>query len=243
MQSPKVLIIIPTYNERENIASLIHAVFECVNVTILVVDDNSPDGTGTLVHDMARTDERLHILHRPAKAGLGSAYREGFAWGLDHGFDYLIQMDADYSHEPRYISQFIQHMTGSDGVIGSRYVPGGRVVNWPLYRRLISIAGNWYEHLVLHMRDSRYMVLDSTGGFNCWSADLIRRIDITTIQSDGYCFQMELKWRAIQEDALLREVPIRFTDRTRGKSKISKSYAFEALAAPFRLIKKEGNGA
>lgn len=220
------LIVIPTYNEVENIPSLIKAVLEATPATteILVVDDNSPDGTGKLVDEIAQTSPRVHALHRQKKMGLGTAYVHGFRWGMERGFDALIEMDADFSHHPRYLSQMLKLLESHDVVIGSRYVPGGGTVNWGLGRKILSRGGSLYSRLILGAS-----IRDFTGGFNGWRKQALEAVDLQSLRSDGYSFQIELKYRAFLRGFKITEFPIVFEDRKVGKSKMNRRIVFEAL--------------
>lgn len=234
----KILVVIPTYNEKEMIGSLLDRVFGSAPVDVLVVDDNSPDGTGMLLDSIAANEPRLNILHRPGKLGLGSAYRDGFQWALEHEYERIIQMDGDGSHDPQYIPKFLELSEQYDVVIGSRYIHGGGTdVSWSLFRKFLSRAGNAYTNAILFLKNRRYRIQDSTGGFKCWRADMLRKIDMQTIRSDGYAFQIEMNWLAVQHGARVIEAPIIFHDRLKGKSKIARSGIFQTALLPFRLGK------
>jgi dolichol-phosphate mannosyltransferase len=220
------LVILPTYNERENIDQLIPAVMEVdPRLDILVVDDASPDDTARAVLELeayARS-QRVFLQTRPGKLGLAGAYIQGFKWGLAKGYDFLIQMDADWSHPPAYLGKMLQLAPESDFVIGSRYVPGGGTRNWRLERRLLSRFASLYSRLVLGMK-----ITDITGGFNGWPAQTLRDIGLDSLRSEGYSFQIELKYRAWRLGYRPAEFPILFDERREGKSKMSASIAFEA---------------
>jgi glycosyltransferase involved in cell wall biosynthesis len=221
-----ILVIVPTYNERENLPRKIPLILDQdARIDVLVVDDASPDGTGALADALAAADPRIHVLHREAKDGLGRAYLAGFAWGLAQGFDLLFEMDADISHPPDALPRLIAAAQTHDVVIGSRYV-GGRVnvLNWPLSRLLISVFGSWYARTITGMP-----VRDATGGFNGWHADVLRAVDLDRVRSNGYAFQIELKFRAWAHGFSLKEVPILFTERDEGESKMSKRIVREAV--------------
>ena len=230
----KFLIIIPTYNEIQNLRGLTESVFQVVDskahlygvkeVNVLVVDDNSPDGTGALADELAKKEPRLQVLHRQEKNGLGKAYVAGFAWGLDRGFDAFCEMDADFSHNPTYLPEFWRLLKDHDVVMGSRYVPGGGIRNWGLGRKVISRGGSIYAQTILGMP-----VEDMTGGFNAWKRAVLEQVDISALRSEGYAFQIELKWRAWKKGFKLVEFPILFEDRTAGKSKMSKKIVVEAM--------------
>jgi dolichol-phosphate mannosyltransferase len=221
------LVIIPTYNEAENIERILHRISESLpEAGVLVVDDGSPDGTGDLVKRTAAELPDVHLMSRQGKAGLGSAYRAGFVWGLEHGYDVLIEMDADFSHDPGALPALLAPLNeGYDVAIGSRYVKGGNVPNWARHRHLLSQGGNRYASAVLGLG-----VADSTAGFRAYSAETMRRIDIGVIRAEGYGFQIEMTYRAKQKGARIIEVPITFVDRAAGESKMSSRIVFEALA-------------
>ncbi|MBX3018056.1 MAG: polyprenol monophosphomannose synthase [Bdellovibrionaceae bacterium] len=222
----KSLILVPTYNERENIQPLMKAVLD-VNpeVHILVIDDSSPDGTGELVKAEAAKDPRIHLLSRAQKQGLGRAYIAGFKWGLEKNYDTLVEMDADFSHRPEDLKLILaKFQPGVDFVIGSRYVPGGRTVNWGLLRKIISRGGSLYSRLILG-----YPVNDWTGGFNAWTRRALDVIQLDRVTSNGYSFQIELKYRALRGGCKGVESPIVFEDRRVGQSKMSLNIVLEAF--------------
>jgi len=222
----RTLIVIPTYNEIENLKPLTDAIFEVVpqEVEVLVVDDGSPDGTGKLGDSIASQNPRFHMLHRSRKMGLGTAYVNGFKWGLEKGYEAFVEMDADFSHSPKYLSEMIQLLRSNDVVIGSRYVKGGGTLNWGLGRRILSRGGSWYSRMILGARIS-----DFTGGFNGWLKPVLESVDIDTLKSDGYSFQIELKYRAYLKGHKIFEFPILFEDRKVGKSKMNRRIVLEAL--------------
>ena len=223
---PHTLVIVPTYNERENLNGLLPRLRQAVpDAEVLVVDDGSPDGTGQVADAFALADAAVHVLHRPAKAGLAAAYLAGFEWGLRRGFDQLVCMDADGSHLPEQLPALLDAAGDADLVIGSRWVPGGSAIGWPLHRRLLSLGGSWYARLVLGLRQR-----DVTGGFRVYRADALRRIRTHANESRGYVFQIEMLWRADRERLRITEVPITFTDRSAGASKLSGWIVVEALA-------------
>jgi dolichol-phosphate mannosyltransferase len=233
------LVIIPTYNERENIALITDAIFALAEpFDILVVDDSSPDGTGAIVKELqAKFPERLHLLERAGKLGLGTAYLTGFRWALERGYDYVFEMDADFSHNPADLVRLYRTaVEGADVVVGSRYATGVNVVNWPMARLLIS----WFASLFVRTV-TRMPVRDATAGFVCWSADVLRRIDLDRVRMMGYGFQIEMKYTAWRLGFRIREVSIIFIDRTRGESKMSTKIFGEAfwgvLGLRFRHIK------
>ncbi len=222
----RFLIVIPTYNEIENLPPLLTAVLERTpaGVEILVVDDNSPDGTGKLADTLAASQPRLHVLHREKKMGLGTAYVNGFRWGLERGFDAIIEMDADFSHDPKYLPQMLALLDDYDVVIGSRYVEGGGTVNWGLGRKVLSRGGSLYSRMILGAG-----IRDFTGGFNGWRRKVLESVSIETLRSDGYSFQIELKYRAFRRGFRIKEFPIVFEDRKVGKSKMNRRIVLEAL--------------
>ncbi len=222
----RVLVIIPTYNELENLPRIIRRVREALpQVHVLVADDASPDGTGTLADELARLDEQVHVLHRPGKQGLGAAYLEGFTWGGEHGFDVLVEMDADGSHQPEQLGLLLERVAaGADLAIGSRWVSGGAVVNWPRHRMLLSQGGNLYTRLALGID-----VRDATGGFRAFRRTALERMHLDDVESQGYCFQVDLTWRAAQSGLRIEEVPITFVERECGTSKMSQAIVAEAL--------------
>ncbi|RKT54967.1 polyprenol monophosphomannose synthase [Saccharothrix australiensis] len=220
-----VLVVIPTYNERDNIGKIVkrlHAALPAVHA--LVVDDGSPDGTGRLADEMAAADDRVHVLHRTEKAGLGAAYVAGFRWALDRGYEVVVEMDADGSHAPEDLPRLLDALRDADLVLGSRYVPGGSTVNWPWHRQLISRGGNVFSQVALGTS-----VKDITGGFRAFRAEVLRRLKLDTVASQGYCFQIDLAWRAIELGHRVVEVPITFTEREIGESKMSGNIVREAL--------------
>lgn len=223
----KSLVIIPTYNERENISQLVPAIrLATPDVDILVADDNSPDGTQDAVKELQKNDARVHLLARPGKAGLGKAYLAGFGWGLARGATELVEMDADFSHRPEDLKQLLAALKDPnvDFVMGSRWVPGGQTVNWGLGRKIISRGGSFYTRQIL-----RYPVRDWTGGFNAWKARTLQKIGLDSVRSEGYSFQIELKYRALRLGLRGIEVPIIFEDRRVGQSKMSSRIVLEAL--------------
>jgi dolichol-phosphate mannosyltransferase len=220
------LIVVPTYNEIENLRSLVEAIVTLTpqNVEILIVDDGSPDGTGQLADTLAHQDHRIHVLHRPKKMGLGTAYLNGFKWGLEQNFEAFIEMDADFSHDPKYLGRMHELLMQHDVVIGSRYIEGGGTVNWGLGRKIISRGGSLYSRLILGAP-----IRDFTGGFNGWKRRVLESVDLPSLRSDGYSFQIELKYRAYLQKFDIMEFPIIFEDRKVGKSKMNRRIVFEAL--------------
>jgi dolichol-phosphate mannosyltransferase len=229
----KTLIIIPTYNEKENIAELIPLIFETLPQThILVVDDNSPDGTGDIVEGLIRATYpvQLNILRRAGKLGLGTAYIAGFKWALERDYDLVFEMDADFSHDPKYLPAFIAMSASHDLVLGSRYVPGGGVRNWGMIRQFISRGGSFYARTILGLS-----IRDLTGGFKCFRREVLKNIGLDQIKSNGYSFQIEMTYRAACKGYRIGETPIIFEDRTAGKSKMSRKIFLEAITMVWRL--------
>ena len=227
----KDLVIIPTYNEKENICSILPALLEkYANLEILIVDDNSPDGTGGLVKEMQASEKRIHLLEREGKAGLGKAYLAGFQWAIEKGFERVIQMDADFSHRPEDLAKHLEALKENDVVVGSRWVRGGGTRNWGLFRYLISQGGSFYSRFIL-----RYAVRDWTGGFNGWRVSVLKNLNLAGIQCEGYSFQIEMKYRALRQGYRLKEVPILFEDRRAGESKMSARIVFEALLKVWKI--------
>ena len=225
------LVIVPTYNERENLPRLVPAILEQdPSFHVLVVDDNSPDGTGALADGLAAADSRVHVLHRDGKRGLGTAYVAGFKWALDHGFDYVFEMDADFSHDPAVLPRLLRAAVEGDVSIGSRWVPGGGTENWSLLRKAISRGGSLYAKLILGVP-----VNDLTSGFKCFASYVLRDLDLDAIHSNGYAFQVELNYRCRQLGYRIAEVPIVFVDRRVGKSKMSPWIVLEAMGVVWKL--------
>lgn len=225
------LVIVPTYNERENIASIVGRLRSAApDAAVLVVDDNSPDGTGTIVDALAVADGAVHVLHRAGKEGLGAAYRDGFRWALDAGYERIVEMDADGSHQPEQLSRLLDALAGEDGtrgadvVVGSRWVAGGGVENWPLARRLLSRGGSAYARIALGVQ-----VKDITGGYRAFTADALRGIRLESVHSQGYCFQIDMLWRVYDAGLRIAEVPITFVERRFGSSKMTISIVLEAM--------------
>jgi dolichol-phosphate mannosyltransferase len=227
----KGLIIIPTYNERENIEAISRAVLDLpYDFHVLIVDDNSPDLTGEIADRLAGADSRIHVLHREKKEGLGPAYIAGFRWGLACDFDLIFEMDADFSHRPEYFHDFMRAIEDADLVLGSRYIAGVNVVNWPLTRLLISYFANRYSEIVTGLP-----VRDATGGFKCFRRKVLESINLDKVKSTGYAFQIEMTMRAAAKGFRIREIPIIFYDRTRGTSKMSFHIAREAAVMVWKL--------
>jgi dolichol-phosphate mannosyltransferase len=226
------LVIIPTYNERDNVSAIAPQVLAASpDIHVLFVDDNSPDGTGALVDEMAAREPRVHVLHRAGKLGLGTAYVEGFRWGLARDYQLLLEMDADFSHDPRYLPGMLERArAGADMVIGSRYVAGGGTVNWGIGRQIISRGGGFYARTVLGVP-----VRDLTAGFICYRRRVLESIDLGSVRSSGYGFQIEMKYRVLKAGFRVEEMPIVFEDRRVGQSKMSKKIFLEALTMVWRL--------
>ena len=226
------LVVIPTYNERENLDPIVAAVLAAdERLEILVVDDNSPDQTGELADELARAHRRVHVLHRHRKEGLGRAYLAGFAWALKGDFDPIFEMDADFSHDPRYLPKFLESIAGgADVVLGSRYVRGGGTVNWGFSRQAVSRGGSFYARTILGVP-----VRDLTGGYKCFRRSALEALDLETVRSTGYSFQIELTFRAIRKGLKVVEIPIVFEDRRVGQSKMSRRIFVEAATMVWRL--------
>ena len=218
------LVVIPTYNESENLPSILERTLSNYGVDVLVVDDNSPDGTGGIADLIAQRDGRIYVLHREAKQGLGRAYLAGFEWALSRGYSKIFEMDADGSHPPEKVAEMIELLDSFDMVIGSRWIEGGRVVNWPWYRLLMSQAGNAYTRVMLNLS-----VLDASGGFRGFRAGALRGVGLETIDAKGYIFQIETLKRVLDEQMSVVETPITFAQRTAGKSKMNFAIALESL--------------
>ncbi|KQX07717.1 MULTISPECIES: polyprenol monophosphomannose synthase [unclassified Leifsonia] len=219
------IVITPTYNERDNIDALIGRLLDAVpGIHALIVDDDSPDGTGGIADDLADLHPGVHVLHRTSKDGLGAAYRAGFAWAIDRGYDVIVEMDADGSHQPEQLPRLLEALQEADMVIGSRWIPGGRVVGWPIRRRLLSLGGSAYARTVLGLPQR-----DVTGGYRVFTAEALRRIRPDVLVSQGYGFQVELLWRAVLLGLRVGEVPITFVERTAGRSKMNGRIILEAV--------------
>jgi dolichol-phosphate mannosyltransferase len=222
----RALVVIPTYNEAPNLPSLLPQVLaQDPRIDVLVVDDNSQDGTGRIADELARADVRIQVLHREGKLGLGTAYRAGFRWGLERGYDYLLEMDADFSHDPAHLKEFLKAVEGADLVLGSRYL-GGKVtvVNWPMGRLVLSYCANIYARWLTGLR-----IWDLTGGFKCFRRRVLEAINLDQVRSNGYSFQVEMSVRAWRKGFKLAEIPIVFVDRTEGQSKMNKAIVREAV--------------
>jgi dolichol-phosphate mannosyltransferase len=233
-----VLVVIPTYNERENLGPIVRRLHESVpRAHVLVVDDGSPDGTGEVADKLAAADERIHVLHRTEKAGLGRAYVAGFDWGIERGYAVLVEMDADGSHAPEDLPRVLAALEDADLVIGSRYVPGGTVVNWPRRREFFSRGANLYSRMALGAK-----VRDITAGYRAYRREVLEKIKLQTVASSGYCFQIDLAWRTIEAGFTVVEVPITFTERAFGQSKMSGDVVREALIRVTKWgLRRRGN--
>ncbi|MEV7804858.1 polyprenol monophosphomannose synthase [Microbispora sp. NPDC088329] len=226
-QTPgRVLVIVPTYNERENLPMITRRLREALpDVHLLVADDNSPDGTGRIADELAEADDHVHVLHRTSKQGLGAAYIAGFRWGLAEGYDVLVEMDADGSHQPEELHKLLDAVShGADLAIGSRWIPGGKTVNWPFSRELLSRGANTYVRLVLGIP-----VSDATAGFRAYRAATLEKIGLDDVESQGYCFQVDLTLRTVRQGLRVVEKPITFVERTVGTSKMSRKIILEAF--------------
>lgn len=222
---PRTLICMPTYNEAENIRPIIQAIHNVVpEVHILVIDDNSPDGTGDIADELSERDERIHVLHRTEKAGLGQAYIAGFGWALEHDYERIVEMDADFSHQPKYLPEMIGQLDNFDVCVGSRYVAGGGTEDWGLLRKVISRGGGLYSRTILGID-----VQDLTAGFVAWRAEVLESLDLSDVEASGYVFQIEMKYRAHKKGYRIVEIPIVFPDRIAGESKMTPDIAAEAL--------------
>jgi Glycosyltransferases involved in cell wall biogenesis len=228
----RALVVVPTYNERSNIVKLVESVLaQDPRIEILVVDDGSPDGTGLLADELAAADERVHAIHRPRKMGLGTAYLAGFKWALERDYAFVFEMDADFSHDPAHLPQFLEAICNADVVLGSRYRKGRvTVVNWPMTRLLLSYFANRYARFVTGLP-----LDDSTGGFKCFRRSVLEAIPLDEVRSNGYAFQIEMNFRVWKKGFKISEIPIVFVDRTEGESKMSKKIVREAVWMVWRL--------
>jgi dolichol-phosphate mannosyltransferase len=228
----RVLIVVPTYNERDNVADVVTRFLAALpGAELLFVDDNSPDGTGAELARIAAGERRVHVLHRPGKLGLGTAYLDGFRWGLARDYDVLVEMDADFSHDPRYLPELLARaQAGADVVVGSRYIDGGGTINWGVGRQVISRGGSLYARSVLGIE-----LRDLTSGFILWRRSALEAIDLAAVKSNGYSFQIEMKYRALAAGLRVVESPIVFVDRRVGQSKMSRAIFLEALLVVWRL--------
>jgi dolichol-phosphate mannosyltransferase len=221
----RLLVVVPTYNERINLPLVVPAILhQDPRLEVLVVDDNSPDGTGQLADELAASTPRVHVMHRPGKSGLGKAYVAGFQWALERNYDLIFEMDADFSHDPKFLGDFVRAINEADVVIGSRYRTGVNVINWPISRLLLSIGANQYARWITGLP-----LADSTGGFKCFRREVLQSIDLDKVRSNGYSFQIEMSFRAWKKGFRLKEIPIVFTDRVEGQSKMNKRIMREAI--------------
>jgi len=221
----RFLVVVPTYNERVNLPLVVPAILsQDPRFEVLVVDDNSPDGTGQLADELAASTPRIHVMHRPGKSGLGKAYLAGFRWALERGYDLIFEMDADFSHDPKFLGDLVCASSNADVVIGSRYRSGVNVINWPISRLLLSIGANQYARWITGLP-----LTDSTGGFKCFRREVLESIDLEKVRSNGYAFQIEMSFRAWKKGFRLVEIPIVFTDRVEGQSKMNKRIVREAI--------------
>jgi dolichol-phosphate mannosyltransferase len=228
----EALVIIPTYNEINNIGQIVPEVLsQDPRIEVLVVDDNSPDGTGKAADQLAATDPRVHVLHREGKKGLGTAYLAGFRWALERDYQFVFEMDADHSHDPKHLPQFLEAIQHADLVLGSRYLRGRvTVVNWPMTRLLLSYFANIYARVV-----TGHKLCDATGGFKCFRREVLEDVDLDAVESNGYAFQIEMSFRARRKGFRIVEIPIVFVDRSEGESKMSRAIVREAVWMVWRL--------
>ncbi|MDG1479214.1 MAG: polyprenol monophosphomannose synthase [Myxococcota bacterium] len=225
------LVIVPTYNEKENISQIVPAILDAVpDANILIVDDHSPDGTGVIADQLAADDDRIYVVHRDGPRGLGRAYLHGFRWALARDYQFIFEMDADFSHQPRYLPDFLAAAADADLVLGCRYMEGGGIEGWGLHRLILSRGGNRYARTVLGLPQR-----DLTGGFKCFRRAVLETMPLDDIRSVGYCFQIELTWRAIRSGFRIGEVPIVFPDRTAGVSKMSMAIAWEGVVGVWKM--------
>lgn len=231
MADVRPVVVIPTYNESENLPALLDAVHAALPMAdVLVVDDNSPDGTGRMADERAAAQEWVKVLHRPGKQGLGRAYLAGFAWALARDYTHVFEMDADFSHDPAAIGSFLEAIEHADLVVGSRYLNGITVINWPLSRLILSVGANLYASVITGLP-----LKDCTGGFKCFRREALERLPLEKVKSDGYSFQIELNWHAHRRGMRIIEIPILFTDRVQGESKMSRKIIWEAAWMVWRL--------
>jgi dolichol-phosphate mannosyltransferase len=221
----RALVVVPTYNEAVNLPVIVPQILaQDPRLDVLIVDDNSPDGTGQLADQMAAGDARVHVLHRPGKGGLGKAYLAGFRWALERDYELVFEMDADFSHDPKFLADFLRAVEDADLVIGSRYKTGVNVINWPISRLLLSLGANQYARWITGLP-----IMDSTGGFKCFRRKVLQAIDFERVRSNGYAFHIEMSFRAWKKGFRLVEIPIVFTDRIEGQSKMNKRIVREAI--------------
>jgi dolichol-phosphate mannosyltransferase len=221
----RALVVVPTYNEALNLPLIVPQILaQDSRLDVLIVDDNSPDGTGQVADEMAAADARIHVLHRPGKGGLGKAYLAGFRWALERDYELVFEMDADFSHDPKFLTEFLRAAEDADLVIGSRYKTGVNVINWPISRLILSLGANQYARWITGLP-----IMDSTGGFKCFRRRVLQAIDLERVRSNGYAFQIEMSFRAWKKGFRLVEIPIVFTDRVEGQSKMNKRIVREAI--------------
>ena len=231
MSDKKSLVIVPTYNELENIPRIIPAVLsQDANIHLLIVDDGSPDGTGAFVKEEMKKNDRIHLLEREKKMGLGTAYLAGFKYALQNNYDFIFEMDADFSHDPNDLKNFLIAISDNDLVLGSRYINGVRVLNWPMARLLLSFFASVYTRIITGMP-----IKDATGGFKCFRKKVLEAIDLDKVRSNGYSFQIEMTFKAYSKGFRIKEIPIVFIDRVKGKSKMSKKIVREAVTMVWKL--------
>ncbi|RKX23233.1 MAG: polyprenol monophosphomannose synthase [Candidatus Zixiibacteriota bacterium] len=224
-QTQRALIIFPTYNERDNIEKIVHSVLPLdPRINVLIVDDNSPDGTGAIADRLVKQEKKVNVLHREFKEGLGKAYIAGFKWAIEQGYDFIFEMDADFSHGPEHIKDFLRAIQDNDLVIGSRYVSGVNVINWPMSRLLLSYYANVYSRIITGLP-----LRDGTGGFKCFRREVLKAIDLDRVRSSGYSFQIEMSMLAWKKGFKIKEIPIIFYERRAGSSKMSKKIMREAI--------------
>ena len=227
----KALVVIPTYNERENLDPLLKQVFaQGLPVEVLIIDDNSPDGTGAMADELAAADPRVHVMHRAGKMGLGSAYVAGFRYALERDYDAVFEMDADFSHNPDSLPEFLRELETADLVVGSRYLHGVTVVNWPLKRLILSYGANVYSRVITGIP-----IKDLTGGYKCFRRRVLESLDLSRVKSDGYGFQIEINYKAWRKGFRIKEIPILFVDRRAGESKMNRRIVWEAAFMVWRL--------
>jgi dolichol-phosphate mannosyltransferase len=227
----KALVVIPTYNEKENLVPLLKQVFaQGLPVEVLIIDDNSPDGTGAIADTLSAGDSRVHVMHRAGKMGLGSAYVAGFRYALERDYEAVFEMDADFSHNPDSLGEFLRELEDQDLVVGSRYLHGVTVVNWPISRLILSYSANVYSRVITGVP-----IKDLTGGFKCFRRRVLEAIDLTRVKSDGYAFQIEMNYKAWRKGFRIKEIPILFVDRSVGESKMSRRIVWEAAWLVWRL--------
>jgi dolichol-phosphate mannosyltransferase len=228
---PKTLVVTPTYNEAENVERIINAVLsQDASIEILIVDDNSPDGTAQIVERMQANNNRVHLLKRPGKMGLGTAYVEGFKFAINNNYDFVMEIDADFSHDPNEIPNFLKKIQEFDVVLGSRYINGVRILNWPIRRLILSYGASLYTRIITGMP-----IKDATGGYKCFRIAVLKSINLDNIHSNGYAFQIEMNYKAWKKGFKIFELPITFVDRTHGTSKMSKKIVYEAVLLVWKL--------